>query len=118
MRVARPTIACQGAWRTSRNFIDVVILKREHAMKRRKQGGPATTHALKGRHLGAKRSTPGEIVPVLTAQAGQDEIRGRAVAAGVRRRNGKPKSKQPPLSEEMKTVTEIGSGRWKSGQTK
>jgi hypothetical protein len=30
----------------------------------------------------------------------------------------KTSSKQPPPSDEMKTVTEIGSRRWKSGQTK
>ena len=85
-------------------------------MRRRKQGGP--TVMSKGRHLGTKRSESDEIVPVLTDQAGQDEIRKKAVTAGERRRNGRVKSKQPPLSEEMKTVTEIGSRRWKSGQTR
>jgi hypothetical protein len=86
-------------------------------MKRRKQIGPPTAYTSKAGQLGTKRSAP-DVVPVLTEQAGQSEIMKKAVAAGERRRNGRAKSKQPPLSEEMKTVTEIGSRRWKSGQTK
>jgi hypothetical protein len=45
------------------------------------------------------------------------EIRQKLLDAR-RRSNAKERSKQPPLSEEMKDVTEIGSRRWKSGQTK
>jgi len=46
------------------------------------------------------------------------EIRAKVLAAKERRRGGKVSSKQPPLSEEMKDVTEIGGPRWKLGQTK
>lgn len=90
-------------------------------MKRRKQSGPPTAYTSKAGQLGTKRPAPDDVVPVLTEQAGQrgqSEIRKKAVIAGERRRNGRAKSKQPPLSEEMKTVTEIGSRRWKPGQTK
>ena len=87
-------------------------------MKRRKKSGPPTGHASKGAHVATKQPVADDVVPVLTEQAGQSEIRKKAVVAGERRRNGRAKSKQPPLSEEMKTVTEIGSRRWKPGQTK
>jgi hypothetical protein len=87
-------------------------------MKRRKKVGPLTVHAPKGAHVPTEPPVADGIVPLLTEQAGQDEIRRKAVAAGERRRNGRANSKQPPLSEEMKTATEIGSGRWKPGQTK
>ena len=87
-------------------------------MKRRKKSGPPTGRASKGTYVATKHSAADDIVAMLTEQAGQDEIREKAVAAGERRRNGRVKSKQPPLSEEMKTVTEIGSRRWKPGQTK
>jgi hypothetical protein len=82
-------------------------------MKRRKKA--PIGHALKSPHAASKHAAPDDILPILTEQAGQAEIREKAVAAGARRRNGK--SRQPPLSEEMKTVTEIGSRRWKPGQT-
>ena len=88
-------------------------------MKRRKKSGPPTGHASKGPHVGTKRPVPDDILTMLTEQARQDEIKEKkAVATGERRRNGRVKSKQPPPSEEMKTVTEIGSRRWKPGQTK
>jgi hypothetical protein len=87
-------------------------------MKRRKKSGPPTGHASRVTHVAIKRPVADDIVAVLTEQAGESEIRKKAVAAGERRRNGRVKSKQPPLSEEMKTVTEIGSRRWKPGQTK
>jgi hypothetical protein len=84
-------------------------------MKRRKKAGAPIGHASKSPHAASKHAAPDDILPILTEQAGQAEIREKAVAAGARRRNGK--SRQPPLSEEMKTVTEIGSRRWKPGQT-
>ena len=87
-------------------------------MKRRKHSGPLTAYTSKAGQLGTKPPSPDDVVRVLTEQAGQSEIRKKAVVAGERRRNGRAKSKQPPLSEEMKTVTEIGGRRWKSGQTK
>jgi len=86
------------------------------AMKRRKQIGPPASHASKARHLATKRL--GAIVPVLTQQAAHAEIKDKALAASERRRNGRPRSKQPPPSEEMKDVTEIGGLRWKLGRTK
>lgn len=86
-------------------------------MKRRKQSGPAG-RALKGGHLVTKRPVPDAIVPVLTQQAAHTEIKDKARAAKERRRNGKLASKQPPLSDEMRSVTEIGSLRWKLGRTK
>ena len=86
-------------------------------MKRRKQSGPPTAYTSKAGQLGTKRPAPDGFVRVLMEQAGQSEIRKKAVIAGEWRRNGRTKSKQPPLSEEMRTVTEIGGRRWKSGQT-
>ena len=86
-------------------------------MKRRKHSGPLTAYTSKAGQLGTKPRSPDDVVRVLTEQAGQSEIRKKAVVAGERRRTG-AKSKQPPLSEEMKTVTEIGGRRWKPGQTK
>jgi len=85
-------------------------------MKRRKKAGAPIGHASKSPHVASKHAVPDDIMPILTEQAGQDELREKAVAAGERRRNGK--TRQPPLSEEMKTVTEIGSRRWKPGQTR
>ena len=87
-------------------------------MKRRKKRGPPTGHASKVPHVATKQPVADDVVPVLNKQAGQNAIREKAVAAGGWRRNGRVRSKQPPLSEEMKTVTEIGSRRWKTGQTK
>ena len=86
-------------------------------MKRRKQSGPPTAYTSKAGQQGMTSPAPDDVVRLLTKQAGQSEIRKKAVIAGERRRNGRAKSKQPPLSEEMRTVTEIGGRRWKSGQT-
>jgi hypothetical protein len=66
-------------------------------MKRRKKAGAPIGPAWKGPHVASKHAGPDDIMPILTEQAGQDEIRDKAVAAGERRRNGK--SRQPPLSE-------------------
>jgi len=87
-------------------------------MKRRKHSGPLTAYTSKAGQLGTKPPFPDDVVRVPTEQAGQSEIRKKAVIAGEWRRNGRTKSKQPPLSEEMKTVTEIGGRRWKPRQTK
>jgi hypothetical protein len=87
-------------------------------MKRRKQTGPPAGHAPKGRHLSTKRSGADAIVPVLTQQGAHAEVKDKALAASKSRRNGRMKSKQPPPSEEMKDVTEIGGLRWKLGRTK
>jgi len=50
-------------------------------------------------------------------QTARNEIKAR-IDARKRPPLQKTASKQPPLSDEIKTVTEIGSRRWKSGQTK
>ena len=87
-------------------------------MKRRKQRKPRSAHTSKDEQHGAKRPVPADIVAESTKQANRTEINEKALTTKERRRNGRLKSKQPPLSEEMKNVTEIGSGRWKPGQTK
>ena len=93
------------------------ILTRDQTMKRRKQGGPPTARAPEGGHLGTKHLVSHDIVAVLAEQA-RMAIRAKVLAAKERRGGGKVSSKQPPLSEEMKDVTEIGGRRWKLGQTK
>ena len=87
-------------------------------MKRRKQGGLPTARASNGAPLATKHSIPDHIAAVLTEQAARAEVKEKVLAAKARRRIGKPSSKQPPPSEEMKDVTEIGGLRWKLGQTK
>ncbi len=87
-------------------------------MKRRKQSGSPAAHASKGGRVATKRSVPDDIVATLAEQAARTEIREKALVAGQRRRSGNPRSKQPPPSEEMKDVTEIGGLRRKLGQTK
>jgi hypothetical protein len=59
----------------------------------------------------------GDVVTAATGQAGRLELRDNAPAV-ERRRVERRTSKQPPQSEEIRDVTEIGGLRWKLGQTK
>ena len=60
-------------------------------MKRRKSGGTPKSHAPKTAQLAVRKPVPADVVPAMMEQTARNEI---------------------------KTVTEIGSRRWKSGQTK
>ena len=86
-------------------------------MKRRKKNVPPTADAAKRPEATSSRSGVDDVVAILSEQEGRDRLKRKVAAAGERRRNGRMKSIQPPASEEMKTVTEIGSRRWKPGQT-
>lgn len=87
-------------------------------MKRRRHGRPPTSREPKVGHLGTPHPIPNDVVAALTEQVERTEIREKVLAARNRRRVGNASSKQPPPSEEMKNVTEIGGRRWKLGQTK
>jgi hypothetical protein len=89
----------------------------EQAMKRRKHGSPPTGHVSKGAHRATKHPASDDIVALLAEQAARTEIKQKLLEA-QQRRGGKAQSKQPPLSDEMKDVTEIGGLRWKLGRTK
>ena len=86
-------------------------------MKRRKRDGTPGTGAPKAAPLVTTRHAQDAIVGASMQASARAEIRQKLLDAR-RRSSGKERSKQPPLSEEMKDVTEIGSRRWKSGQTK
>lgn len=86
-------------------------------MKRRKPGGTPKSHAPKTVQLAVRKPVPADIVPAMMEQSARNEIKAR-IDARKRPPLRKTSSKQPPPSDEMKTVTEIGSRRWKSGQTK
>jgi hypothetical protein len=86
-------------------------------MKRRKPGGTPKSHAPKTVQLAMRKPVPADIVPAMMEQTARNEIKAR-IDARKRPPVQKTSSKQPAPSDEMKAVTEIGSRRWKSGQTK
>jgi hypothetical protein len=86
-------------------------------MKRRKSGGTPKSHAPKTAQLAVRKPVSADVVPAMMEQTARNEIKAR-IDARKRPPLQKTASKQPPLSDEIKTVTEIGSRRWKSGQTK
>ena len=86
-------------------------------MKRRKFGGAPKAQTPKTGHLATRKTVPADIVPAMMEQRARNEIKER-IDAKKRPTARKTASRQPPPSDEMKTVTEIGSQRWKSGQTK
>ncbi|HEX6136348.1 MAG TPA: hypothetical protein VF059_01710 [Casimicrobiaceae bacterium] len=86
-------------------------------MKRRKQSMAPSARA--SRHVPlATGHAAADILALLTEQAARAELKERLLEAKQKRPVRRTASKQPPPSEEMKTVTEIGSPRWKPGQTR
>ena len=87
-------------------------------MKRRKQSGPPTGYESKRGHRATKHSPSNDIVALLTEEAARTEIKEKLLEGRQRRPGLKGPSKQPPPSDEMKNVMEIGGLRWKLGRTK
>jgi hypothetical protein len=90
----------------------------ERVVKKRKQIGVPTASAPRGSRLARTHAAREGIVPWLATLTARTEIREKVVQAKQQRRLGKGSSMQPPSSDEMKCVTEIGGLRWKLGRTK
>lgn len=81
-------------------------------MKRRKQGAAPSARTSRHAPLATKHAAPDDILALLTEQAARAEIKEKLLEAKQKRPDRRTASKQPPPSEEMKKVTEIGSPRW------
>ena len=86
-------------------------------MKKRKQGMWATWRVSKRKRPAAMREEPVGSVARRAERTARADARERSPEAR-QRRPPKGTSRQPPPSDEMRTVTEIGSLSWTLGQTR